>query len=146
MIWSVGPKIFNSQLDAWNLRLNAVGLEVNVAGTHIAETLPGPLLPPMLRLDAADAATFDDVAVAEAERFAAADAVLRINTKLLSMLAYMFECRARYCCKYRGCSSYQTNEAIVSLARSATLWLWRDDARCTDDGRSPGTAYYKKSQ
>ena len=52
-------------------------------------TLPGPLLPPMLRLDAADAATFDDVAVAEAERFAAADAVLR--TKLLSMLAYMFE-------------------------------------------------------
>ena len=92
IIWSVGPKIFNSLLDAWNPRLNAVGLEVNVAGTHIAETLPGPLLPPMLRLDAADAATFDDVAVAEAERFAAADAVLRINTKLLSMLAYMFEC------------------------------------------------------
>ena len=86
-----GPKIVNSQLDAWNLRLNAVGLEVNVVGAHIAETLPGPLLPPMLRLDAADAATFDDVAVAEAERFAAADAVLR--AKLLSMLACMFECR-----------------------------------------------------
>ena len=85
MNWSVGPKIFNSQLDAWNLRLNAVGLEVNVAGTHIAETLPGPLLPPMLRLDAADAATFDDVAVAEAEHFAATDAALR--TKLFSMLA-----------------------------------------------------------
>ena len=88
-----GPKIVNSQLDAWNLRLKAVGLEVNVVhvGAHIAETLPGPLLPPMLRLDAADAATFDDVAVAEAERFAAADAVLR--AKLLSMLACMFECR-----------------------------------------------------
>ena len=83
-----GPKIVNSQLDAWNLRLKAVGLEVNVVhvGAHIAETLPGPLLPPMLRLDAA---TF--VAVAEAERFATADAVLR--TKLLSMLACMFECR-----------------------------------------------------
>ena len=115
MNWSVGPKIFNSQLDAWNLRLNAVGLEVNVAGTHIAETLPGPLLPPMLRLDAADAATFDDVAVAEAERFAAADAVLR--TKLLSMLAYMFECRARYCCKY------QTNEAIAKVNNKVVLVL-----------------------
>ena len=69
----------------------------------------------MLRLDAADAATFDDVAVAEAERFAAADAVLR--TKLLSMLAYMFECRARYCCKY------QTNEAIAKVNNKVVLVL-----------------------
>ena len=96
----------------------------------------------MLRLDAADAATFDDVAVAEAERFAAADAVLR--TKLLSMLAYMFECRARYCCKY------QTNEAIAKVNNKVVLvlvlWhglrtttvrgvvLWREVR--TDDGRS----------
>ncbi len=42
-------------------------------------------MPPMLRLDATVAATFDDVAVAEAEHFAATDAALR--TKLFSMLA-----------------------------------------------------------
>lgn len=66
----------------------------------------------MLRLDAADAATFDDVAVAEAERFAAADAVLR--TKLLSMLAYMFECRARFeDIAASTAVAHQTNEAIA---------------------------------
>ena len=140
MNWSVGPKIFNSQLDAWNLRLNAVGLEVNVAGTHIAETLPGPLLPPMLRLDAAaDAATFDDVAVAEAERFAAADAVLR--TKLLSMLAYMFECRARFeDIAASTAVAHQTNEAIAKeVATSKSSVMTRSEietvGRCGDNGR-----------
>lgn len=93
----------------------------------------------MLRLDAADAATFDDVAVAEAERFAAADAVLR--TKLLSMLAYMFECRARFeDIAASTAVAHQTNEAIAKeVATSKSSVMTRSEietvGRCGDNGR-----------
>lgn len=101
----------------------------------------------MLRLDAADAATFDDVAVAEAERFAAADAVLVLRTKLLSMLAYMFECRARFeDIAASTAVAHQTNEAIAKevarctskssvMTRSEIETVGRGRAVITDDGR-----------
>ena len=95
----------------------------------------------MLRLDAAaDAATFDDVAVAEAERFAAADAVLR--TKLLSMLAYMFECRARFeDIAASTAVAHQTNEAIAKEVATVSCGVM---TRCTSERRSVGrsSSYY----
>ena len=70
------PIAFHSQLDAWNDRLKAFGLQ--------PETLPELLIVAMPPMHELEAATFDDVAAEEGEDFAAADTALR--TRFFSIL------------------------------------------------------------